>query len=727
MTDSGHTLYGHKQDWHVWKVLVTAKYANAKVTLVEDFDKAAIAKSAGTSRLPVMKTVEGVYLSQSNSMVRYIARVKSSANMYGTNAVEQSQIDGWIDFSLNELELPASVWTYPMLGVEGFYPSDEAVAQAKQDVKAAMVRLNTHLVDHTYLVGDLLSAADIALASACVNLFKLVMTTEDRAAYKGVTRWFYTCINQPTFFSVVGRVDPGTPEGSSQVANARKPAPAQAGSSASAFSATQIQGGDNWKRRRMLLKDLMEAEDDGASYVDTTVTVAGWVKSIRSNRFIQLNDGSTVRDCQIVMDPDNTKGMDDVKVCGGTDACIEVVGKVVKSRGRGQTVEVLADSVIVHGRNEDPAKYPMAKKKGEGHSVEFLREMLHLRPRTNIGACVARVRNACAYATHTFFQSRSFKYIHTPLISGSDCEGAGEMFQVTTLLEKDCPRTADGKVDYSQDFFIRPVFLSVSGQLNVECYATCLSDVYTFGPTFRAEDSHTSRHLAEFWMIEPEICFAGLKEDMALAEDYLRYCIQFVLDNCKSDLEFFEEKVEKGLIERLMKVASTKFAHLTYTDAIAMLQEHVASGKVVFDAEAEAKDPLKWGVDLRSEHERYLCEKVYNGPLIVTNYPAGIKAFYMRLSEDKKTVEAMDILVPGVGEIIGGSVREERLDVLKEKIVAMGQNPEDYDWYLDLRKYGTVPHAGFGLGFERLVAYATGMANIRDVIPFPRWPGKADF
>jgi asparaginyl-tRNA synthetase len=726
MATNGHTLYGSKQDWHVWKVLVTAKYAKAKVTLQEAFDKAEVAKHAGTDRLPVLKTAEGIYLSQSNSMVRYIARVKSEANMYGTDAGQQSQIDGWIDFSLNELELPAAVWTYPLLGVEGYNPSDEAVAQAKVDVKAALDRLNSYLKDHTYLVGDLLSAADIALASACTNLYKLVMTDEDRAQYKAVTRWFFTCINQPAFQSVVGKVETSAPAGGAKVASTRKPVVAQ-GSTASAFSATQIKGGDNWKRKRMVIRDILEAEDGGVSLIGQTVTVAGWARSIRSNRFIQLNDGSTVKDIQCVLDDARTQGIDEVKVCGGTSACLEIVGEVVKSQGRGQTVEVQCDRVIVHGKNMDPSGYPMARTK-KGHSMEFLREKLHLRPRTNIGACVTRVRNACAYATHTFFQSRGFKYIHTPLISGSDCEGAGEMFGVTTLLEKDeVPRLENGKVDYSKDFFKRPVFLSVSGQLNVECFACCMSDVYTFGPTFRAEDSHTSRHLAEFWMIEPEIAFANLKDDMALAEDYLRYCVQFVLDNCKSDIEFFEDKIEKGLIERLTKVASTNFAHLTYTDAVAMLLEHEKSGKVKFDEEAAKKEPLEWGVDLRSEHERYLCEKVYNGPLIVTDYPAKIKAFYMRLNDDEKTVQAMDILVPGVGEIIGGSVREERLDVLTEKIKAMGQNPDDYSWYLDLRKYGTVPHAGFGLGFERLVAYTTGMSNIRDVIPFPRWPGKAEF
>ena len=713
-------LYGSKQDWHVWKVLVTAKYANAKITLEEDFDKKAIAAAAGTDRLPVLKVADNVYLSQSNSMVRYVARIKSQANMYGTNPAEQSQIDGWIDFSLNELELPAGVWTYPMLGVADFSPSKEALEQAKVDVKSALERLNSYLKDHTYLVGDLLSCADIALASACVNLYKLVMTEEDRAQFKSVTRWFNTCINQPAFQSVVGKVDAKAPAGGAMVANVRKPTPKEA-ASGSALTTTKIKGGDNWKRKRLTINKLLGAADGGVAYIDSTITVAGWVKSIRSNRFIQLNDGSYAKDLQIVLDKDATKGMDDVKGCGGTGACLEIVGKVVKSLGKGQTVEVLADSVLVHGRNMDSASYPMAKR---GHSMEHLRGFLHLRPRTNVGAAVTRVRNACAFATHSFFQSRGFKYIHTPLITSSDCEGAGEMFSVTTLLEKDVPRTKDGKIDYSQDFFKGPKFLSVSGQLNVECFACCMSDVYTFGPTFRAEDSHTSRHLAEFWMIEPEIAFADLNDDMALAEDFLRFCIQFVLDNCMADLEFFDSKIEKGLIDRLKRVAEKSFAHFTYTDAVALLIEHVKGGKVKFDPEAEKKEPLEWGVDLRSEHERYLCEKVTDGPVIVTDYPASIKSFYMRLNDDKKTVQAMDILVPGVGEIIGGSVREERFDVLEQKIKDLGQDPKDYAFYLDLRKYGSVPHAGFGLGFERMVAYCTGMQNIRDVIPFPRWPGN---
>ena len=386
-------LYGSKQDWHVWKVLVTAKYANAKIVLEEEFDKKAIAQAAGTDRLPVLKVEDGVYLSQSNSMVRYVARIKSQANMYGTNAAEQSQIDGWIDFSLNELELPAGVWTYPMLGVPDFSPSEEAVQQAKVDVKIALERLNAHLKDHTYLVGDLLSCADIALASACVNLYKLVMTEEDRAQFKSVTRWFFTCINQPAFQSVVGKVDAKAPSGGAMVANVRKPTPKEA-DSGSSLTSTKIKGGDKWKRKRLTVEKLLGSSDGGLAYIDSTITVAGWVKSIRQNRFIQMSDGSYAKDLQIVLDKEKTMGMEGVKSCGGTGACLEVVGKVVKSMGKGQTVEVLADSVHVYGRNMDSAAYPMAKR---GHSMEHLRGFLHLRPRTNVGAAVTRVRNACKF------------------------------------------------------------------------------------------------------------------------------------------------------------------------------------------------------------------------------------------------------------------------------------------------------------------------------------------
>lgn len=448
------------------------------------------------------------------------------------------------------------------------------------------------------------------------------------------------------------------------------------------------------------------------------VIVQGWVRTFRANRFIALNDGSTLGNLQCVVDFENFD--ESILKNISTGAALRITGNFVESQGKGQRTEIQVEDIHVYGV-ADPDTYPIQPKK---HSFEFLREKAHLRVRTATFSAVMRIRAALSFGVHQFFQGEGFHYVNTPIITGSDAEGAGEMFRVSALDPKNPPLNEAGEVNYQEDFFGKETHLTVSGQLEAETYAMGLGEVYTFGPTFRAENSNTTRHLAEFWMIEPEIAFADLKDDMALAEDFLRFCIQFVLDNCMADLEFFDSKIEKGLIERLKRVAETSFAHYTYTDAVALLIEHVAAGKVKFDPEAEAKEPLEWGVDLRSEHERYLCEKVIDGPVIVTDYPASIKSFYMRLNDDEKTVQAMDILVPGVGEIIGGSVREERFDVLEQKIKDLGQNPEDYAFYLDLRKYGSVPHAGFGLGFERMVAYCTGMQNIRDVIPFPRWPGN---
>eukprot|EP00941_MAST-03F_sp_MAST-3F-sp1_P001001 g1001.t1 len=498
---------------------------------------------------------------------------------------------------------------------------------------------------------------------------------------------------------------------------------------------TKLPKGDTWKRRRVRIKELLAS---GVSMVGKQVTIGGWVKTLRKQTpvFVQLNDGSCGTDLQVVVQNEGewtTEGFDEVIECGGTGACLEVQGTVVKSPAKGQLIEVQGKKIIVHGTVTDPKKYPLSKKR---HTVETLRKMMHLRPRTNLIAAVTRVRNACAYATHRFFQDRGFLYINTPLITAADCEGAGEMFSVSTILPDDgdvskLPLTEEGKLNYEKDFFKKPSFLTVSGQLNVECFSCSMSDVYTFGPTFRAEDSHTSRHLAEFWMIEPEIAFADLEDNMRLAEDYLKYCAQFVMDNCMSDLEFFDKRVEQGLIERLKNVVSNDFQKLTYTEAIDLLISHKRAKKVKFNRKLEKKDPLRWGIDLRSEHERYLTETVFKKPVIVTDYPASFKAFYMRMNdnceEGKQTVRAMDILVPKIGEIIGGAQREERFEYLKQRIEAQGNTVEDFDWYTDLRKYGTVPHAGFGLGFERLVQFVTGVENIRDVIPFPRYPGNAAF
>ncbi len=454
---------------------------------------------------------------------------------------------------------------------------------------------------------------------------------------------------------------------------------------------------------------------DLKTVVGQEFTIKGWVRTVRHQKtfaFIEVNDGSTLSNFQILADQ-LIRNYDKIVEKLSTGVSVSVTGKIVESPGQNQNIEMHASELTIIGAC-DPEVYPLQKKK---HTFEFLRTIAHLRPRTNTLGAVTRVRNALAYATHRYFQERGFLYVHTPIITASDCEGAGKMFQVTTLDLEKAPKTQDGKVDYVQDFFGKPAYLTVSGQLNGEIYACGLSDIYTFGPTFRAENSNTSRHLAEFWMIEPEMAFADLNDNMDCAEGYLKYIFSYVLDNCREDMEFFDKFISKGVIERLETIVNTPFERATYTYAVRILQK---SNKA-FDY------PVEWGADLQTEHERYLAEEYFGKPVIITDYPKQIKAFYMRANQDDKTVAAMDVLVPKVGEIIGGSQREERLDVLEHKLSAMGLSREDYWWYLELRKYGSVPHSGFGAGFERLVLFATGMENIRDVIPFPRYPGSADF
>lgn len=449
--------------------------------------------------------------------------------------------------------------------------------------------------------------------------------------------------------------------------------------------------------------------------IEKKISLCGWAKTIRSQKdfsFIELNDGSTLSGIQIVASS-QLPGYQDLFKQLSTGCSLHIEGLLVKSPGHKQPWEVQASSITILGTC-NPETYPLQKKR---HSFEFLRTIAHLRPRTNTQGAVLRVRNALSFATHLFFQQRKFLYIQTPIITASDCEGAGAQFLVTTLDLQNIPRNPDKKVDFSQDFFQKPAYLTVSGQLNAETLACAMSDVYTFGPTFRAENSNTSRHLAEFWMIEPELAFADLEDDMECAESYLHFVINYILEHCIEDLEFFDAFIEKGLIERLQNVNQTSFARLTYTEAIQILEK--SNKKFEF--------PYSWGSDLQSEHERYLAEEYCKRPVILTNYPKEIKAFYMRANEDQKTVAAMDILVPKIGELVGGSQREERTDLLKEKIISFGLNPEDYWWYMQLREYGSVPHSGFGAGFERLVQFATGMENIRDVIPFPRHPGHAEF
>jgi asparaginyl-tRNA synthetase len=448
---------------------------------------------------------------------------------------------------------------------------------------------------------------------------------------------------------------------------------------------------------------------------DESLTIKGWVRTKRELKgfaFIEVNDGSFLANLQVVLNAD-LPDYEDVLKSLNTGASVEVSGSLVASQGKGQRVELKASAVKVYGE-ADPEKYPLQKKR---HSFEFLREIGHLRSRTNTLGAVFRVRNACASAIHEFFQERDFLWVHTPMITANDCEGAGELFTVTSLDLKDVPKTDTSEVDFSQDFFGRRAYLTVSGQLQAEVMALAFRDVYTFGPTFRAENSNTSRHLAEFWMVEPEMAFCDLQGNMDLAEAFLKHIFKSVLQKCPEDMEFFNQRIDDSVLATADNIINNEFERISYTDAIALLEK----------ADRKFEYPVNWGLDLQSEHERYLAEELFKKPVIVSDYPVGIKAFYMRLNEDEKTVAAMDVLAPKIGEIIGGSQREERLEVLERRIKSQGMNPEDLWWYLDLRRYGTVPHAGFGLGFERVVQFMTGMGNIRDVIPFPRTPLSAEF
>ena len=466
--------------------------------------------------------------------------------------------------------------------------------------------------------------------------------------------------------------------------------------------------------QRTSVKEALQGDSIGKQ-----VRLCGWVRTRRDSKagfsFIELNDGSTLKNVQILAESRLQNYQEEIlKLAIGSS--IEVSGLVVESLGKGQATEVKAETIKVHGY-ADPAAYPLQKK---GTSFEFLREIAHLRPRTNTFGAVARVRNEICRSIHNFFQSRGFLYIHTPIITASDCEGAGQMFRVTTLDLGKVPAVngAPGpEVDFSQDFFGKATSLTVSGQLEVEAYATAMTNVYTFGPTFRAENSNTSRHLAEFWMVEPEMAFCDLEGNMDLAEEFLRVVFSDVLSNCPVDMDFFNERIDNTVIETLKGIVNSEFLRLSYTEAVEILKRSGESFEF----------PVSWGVDLQSEHERYLTEKKFKKPVILTDYPSAIKAFYMRVSDDGQTVRAMDVLVPKIGEIIGGSQREERLDVLERRMRESELSPDEYWWYLDLRRYGTVPHAGFGLGLERTVQFVTGMGNIRDVIPFPRTPKSADF
>lgn len=464
-------------------------------------------------------------------------------------------------------------------------------------------------------------------------------------------------------------------------------------------------------------KEFLEVKNlyrDKEEYLGKTVRVAGWMRTSRISKkfgFVELNDGSFFKNIQVVVDEAKVDNFKEISKLAISSAII-VEGELVSVDNAKNPIEIQASKIIIEG--ESDSSYPLQKKK---HSFEYLRTIAHLRPRSNTFSAVFRVRSVVAYAIHKFFQERNFVYAHTPIITGSDAEGAGEMFQITTLDMKNPPLTEEGAIDYSEDFFGKETNLTVSGQLNAEIMALAFRNVYTFGPTFRAENSYTGRHASEFWMVEPEITFGDLEDNMELAEDLIKYIINYVLENCPEEMDFFNKFIDKGLLERLNNIVNSDFVRISYTKAVELLIE---SGHK-FDY------PVEWGCDLQTEHERFITEQIYKSPVFVTDYPKDIKAFYMRMNEDGKTVRAMDLLVPGVGEIIGGSQREERYDVLMSKIKEMGLHEEEYWWYLELRKFGTATHSGFGLGFERIIMYLTGMSNIRDVIPFPRTPKNAEF
>ena len=459
--------------------------------------------------------------------------------------------------------------------------------------------------------------------------------------------------------------------------------------------------------------DIKEIFENPEKFLNKEVEIEGWIRTSRSSKrigFIEINDGTFFTNLQIVFDEnlENFKEIEKLPI----SSAIVVKGTLVETPKAKQPFEIHAKDIKVEGYSHND--YPLQKKR---HSFEYLRTIAHLRPRSNTFNAVFRVRSLAAYAIHKFFQDRGFIYVHTPIITGSDAEGAGEMFAVTDLDLTNVPLKENGEVDFTKDFFGKETNLTVSGQLEAEAFALAFKKVYTFGPTFRAENSNTPRHAAEFWMVEPEIAFADLNDNMKLAEDMMKYIIQYVMDNAKEEMKFFNSFIDKGLVDRLDNIVNSEFGHITYTDAI----------KILEDSKEDFQYPVKWGIDLQTEHERYISEKIFKGPVFVTDYPKDIKAFYMRLNDDEKTVAAMDLLVPGVGEIIGGSQREERLDVLERRIEEMGMDKEDYWWYLELRKYGGTKHAGFGLGFERAIMYLTGMRNIRDVIPFPRTVKSAEF
>jgi asparaginyl-tRNA synthetase len=696
-----------------------------------------------------------------SSIMKTVASLAPASGLVGHGDAEEAEIDSWVTYGQTNIEVPVAAMKAARTKI------DSAVMDSiKKDMDHTISVLNCHVMPKKYMVGDSFTVADIAIACALKDAAKLKLfdPSSNDEKTEHICRWFKTVTSDSCFDVKVNAEDEGAPAGESSTAGV------------SLHGAAPVVQNKLYKRNRIRIKEVL----NDPTLIGKTITIAGWTRTLRKAggklMFIELNDGSCGTSIQCTFQAETTEGFDDAKGCGGTGSSFQLTGEVIESPAAGQAVELkvtvskLLGAVYggdAKGETVGGMLYPMSKK---GHTLEHMRDNAHLRPRAGLHAAAMRVRHAMAYATHKFFHDHGFLYIHTPIITCADCEGAGEQFGVTTMLGSDHHKPGielkvykekpveeakplskseqkrlakqaaknagkskeesmkpehkevPGAVDYTDDFFSKRANLTVSGQLNVETHACALSDVYTFGPTFRAENSHTSRHLSEFWMIEPEIAFADLQDDINLAEDYLKYCVQYALEMCSEDLEFFENSPfgEVGLRARLKNVLENPFKRLTYTEGIEILQKAYESGH-------KFEEKPEWGMDLPSEMERYLCETVFKQPVVLTNYPKEIKAFYMKLDDDGKTVSAADILVPKIGEIIGGSQREHRKDILVQRCIEMGLDPKDLWWYIDLRKYGTVPHAGFGLGFERLILFITGLDNIRDVIPFPRWAGNAEF
>lgn len=728
----------------------------------------------------------------SSSMTKILASYSPGYGLLGHGDYNAAQVDSWVSSGITNLEVPfdALILAKTVHGANSAQIG-AVVESITKELDYFLSVLNCHVMYSTYMVEDHVTIADIALVSALYHAAKenLWDPSSDDEKTVNLTRWYNTIVNQDFFKEALSMMTSTSSAPTTSSVATTLPSSSDAMVASMNGVAPPVIN-KLYRRNRIRIKELLQ---DPSKYFKQTITVAGWTKTVRKASsklvFLELNDGSTGASIQCICESATcTVGFEDAKKSGGTGSSFQLVGTLEESPAAGQVVEFkvtqceLLGAVYggdLQGKTVGGANYPMSKK---GHTLEHMREHAHLRPRVALHAAAMRIRHAMAYATHKFFHDHGFVYVHTPIITCADCEGAGEQFGVTTMLgadhlkpdvkipvheapkpvlgedgkpveekklskkeqkrlakkaKQDAAKAQEGEiiakpteeekvigaVDYTGDFFGKRANLTVSGQLNVETHACAMSDVYTFGPTFRAENSHTARHLCEFWMIEPEIAFANLVDDMNLAEDYLKYCVEYALAMCADDLEFFEQSAfgEVGLRDRLKNVLDNPFKRLTYTEGIEILEKAYNEEGVKFEVKPE------WGIDLPSEHERYLCETVFKKPVVLTDYPKGIKAFYMKLNEDQKTVSAADILVPKIGEIIGGSQREHRMDVLIERCKESGLDPKHVWWYIDLRKYGTVPHAGFGLGFERLILFITGLDNIRDVIPFPRWAGKAEF